>query len=93
MARSRLRLAALKRFAHAYYVGNALVVASYWPLRRLMAEAGATEGPHARLFTYERQAALMMAASFAMKARRWRGGSGRAAARRVARTAGREPSR
>jgi hypothetical protein len=45
----------LRRFAHAHYVCNALVVASYVPLRRLMADPAAVEGVNARLFGYVRQ--------------------------------------
>jgi hypothetical protein len=43
-----------RRFAHAYYVCNALMFASYVPLRRLMAEPAAVEGVNARLFGYVR---------------------------------------
>jgi hypothetical protein len=59
----------LSRFAHAYYVGNLLVIASYALLRNRLAEPAAVEGPHARLPTYERQAALMLLCSFGLKAR------------------------
>ena len=42
------------RFAHAYYVCNLLMLASYLPLRRLMAEPAAVQGINARLFVYVR---------------------------------------
>ena len=57
------------RFLHAYYVGHALLIASYWPLRTLLAEPAAVAGPNARLFNYEQQAAAMMVMAFALKAR------------------------
>ncbi len=44
------------RFLHSYYVGNLLVIASYALLRRHLADAAATEGPHAKLATYVRAA-------------------------------------
>jgi len=43
-----------RRFAHAFYVCNALMFASYLPLRRLMADPAAVEGVNARLFGYVR---------------------------------------
>jgi hypothetical protein len=57
------------RFANAYYVSNLLVIASYGLLRNWLAEPAAVEGPHARLPTYEKQAALMLLCSFGLKAR------------------------
>lgn len=42
------------RFLHAYYFGNALLLASYVPLRLLMADPAAVEGVNARLFGYVR---------------------------------------
>ena len=47
----------VRRFAHAYYVCNVLMLASYVPLRRLMAEPAAVEGVNARLFGYVRAGA------------------------------------
>lgn len=52
----------LRRFAHAYYVLNVLVLASYLPLRRHLAEPAAVEGTHAQLPKYVRDSAVRPAA-------------------------------
>jgi hypothetical protein len=42
------------RFANAYYLGNLLVLASYFPLRVALAEPAAVTGVHAKLLNYVR---------------------------------------
>ena len=53
----------LRRFAHAHYVCNVLALASYVPLRRLMADPAAVEGVNARLFGYVRASGALAAAA------------------------------
>ncbi len=53
-ARMPLHLLGGARFANAYYLGNLLVLASYFPLRAALAEPAAVTGVHAKLLNYVR---------------------------------------
>ena len=65
------------RFLHAYYVAHALLFASYSPLKALLADAAAVEGPHAKLGSYEQQVVYLLPLVILHKARCTPGGRAR----------------